>query len=68
MTDDRTLRRVFEQFGHLKAVHLVKNVITGKSRGYAFVEFEEERDLKSLFTRRHDFELIHFHHSCSGCA
>lgn len=55
ITNEDTLRRVFEQFGPVKSIHLVKNVFTGNSRRYAFVEMVEERDAKGrclLWVRR----------------
>jgi len=41
----------FERYGEIKKVALVKNKLTGKPRGYAFVEFESSHDLKDAFRR-----------------
>ena len=41
-TQDR-LYKEFEIFGHVEIVRIVKNTKTGKSNGYAFVEFRDER-------------------------
>ena len=40
------MRRVFEQFGPLVSVNLVRNVVSGRSRGYGFVEFQNEREMR----------------------
>lgn len=47
-TTDRTIKRVFEDWGPVKSVIIV-NDKQGRSRGYAFVEFEDERDLKDAY-------------------
>lgn len=44
--DERRIRREFEIFGPLKSVVLVKDK-EGKPRGYAFLEYEMEKDFKS---------------------
>lgn len=45
-TDAKTLRREFDRFGIVKKVSIVKDIKTGKPRGYAFVEYERERDVR----------------------
>lgn len=42
-TEDR-LKREFEIYGPVEGVRVVKNKNNKKSRGYAFVEFRNERD------------------------
>ena len=44
---ERQVKREFERFGEVKKVSIVKEKDSGKPRGYAFVEFERERDVKS---------------------
>ena len=44
--DERRLRREFEIFGPIKSAVLVKDK-EGKARGYAFLEYETEKDFKS---------------------
>ena len=39
------LRGEFEEYGPIKSVVLVRHRETGKSRGYAFVEFDDEKDM-----------------------
>jgi hypothetical protein len=48
-TSERRLKREFEEYGPVKKVTLVKNK-DGKSRGYAFIEFEKEKDMRSTST------------------
>ena len=47
-TTERTLRRVFEEWGRTKDVKIVCGP-DGKSRGYGFVEYEDEGDLKDAY-------------------
>ena len=47
-TSEKTLRRVFEEWGPVKNVTIVLDR-EGRSRGYAFVEYEHERDLKDAY-------------------
>jgi len=38
------LKREFEIYGPVEGVRIVKNKFTKKSKGYAFVEFRNEKD------------------------
>ena len=44
---EKKIRQEFEEYGPIKSVHLVYNSQTGKFRGYCFIEFEHEKDMKS---------------------
>ena len=46
---ERKLLREFEVFGPVKDLKLIKDRQTGKSRGYAFIEFENEDDMKRAY-------------------
>lgn len=48
-TDEDTLMREMERFGPVKSLHLVRDKKTGKSRGYAFVEFKHTRHCDRLY-------------------
>ena len=49
-TTEERLRREFDGvFGEVVSVHIVKDSKTGKSRGYGFVEFAEEREADCKF-------------------
>ena len=43
-TEERLKREFHGVFGEVLSVHIVKNSKTGKSRGYGFVEFSNERE------------------------
>lgn len=45
MSEDK-LKKEFEQFGPVKRVRIVQDTVSGKPRGYAFVEFDHERDMR----------------------
>ncbi|XP_078511290.1 protein lin-7 homolog B isoform X2 [Lissotriton helveticus] len=44
-TTESKLRREFEVYGPIKRIHIVFNRRSGKPRGYAFIEYEHERDM-----------------------
>lgn len=44
-TSESKLRREFEGYGAIKKIHMVFNKENGKPRGYAFIEYEHERDM-----------------------
>ena len=46
--DEAALRREFERFGAVKSVTVVEDQ-DGKPRGYAFVEFDRESDMKHAY-------------------
>ncbi|KAM8825383.1 U1 small nuclear ribonucleoprotein 70 kDa [Synchiropus picturatus] len=48
-TTESKLRREFEVYGPIKRIYIVYNKITGKPRGYAFIEYEHERDMHSAY-------------------
>lgn len=47
-TTEKKLKREFEVFGSIKRARMIYDQ-KGKPRGYAFVEFEHERDLKNAY-------------------
>lgn len=46
---ERKLLREFEQFGPVKDVKLILDPVTKKSKGYGFVEYDHEEDMKRAF-------------------
>ncbi|XP_035215178.1 U1 small nuclear ribonucleoprotein 70 kDa-like [Stegodyphus dumicola] len=48
-TSESKLRREFEIYGHIKKIVIVHDKNTGKPRGYAFIEYERERDMHSAY-------------------
>lgn len=47
--DEEDLREEFKRYGDVREVKLVRDSRTGKSRGYAFIEFDSSQDLKDAF-------------------
>jgi len=47
-TSEHKLKREFELYGPIKKVRVIADK-EGKSRGYGFVEYEKERDMKSAY-------------------
>ena len=51
-TSESKLEREFEQFGPVKKVRIVETLAEPKkSRGYAFIEFEKEADMREAYKR-----------------
>eukprot|EP00624_Nannochloropsis_granulata_P004879 evm.model.NODE_34650_length_7355_cov_19.795240.3 len=49
-TTEKKLRREFEQYGPIESLRVVMDG-EGKPRGYAFIEFEKEGDMKNAYKR-----------------
>ena len=47
--DDKKLKREMERYGPVKKIRVVMDKESGKPKGYAFVEFEDERDMKVAY-------------------
>ena len=47
-TTERELRREFDRYGPIERIAIVRDR-DGKSRGYAFILFERERDMRSTY-------------------
>ncbi|KAK3414543.1 hypothetical protein EUGRSUZ_H00411 [Eucalyptus grandis] len=45
-TSEDTLREAMSKYGHVKNLRLVRHIVTGASRRYAFVEYETEREMR----------------------
>ena len=52
-TTDDTLRRHFKRYGNIKSLRIVRNVVTGFSQGYAFVEYAINEDAVTAWKRGH---------------
>ncbi|KAG6921701.1 small nuclear ribonucleoprotein U1 subunit 70 [Chelydra serpentina] len=48
-TTESKLRREFEVYGPIKRIYMVYSKRSGKPRGYAFIEYEHERDMHSAY-------------------
>ncbi|KAK7340958.1 hypothetical protein VNO77_21677 [Canavalia gladiata] len=63
LTSEDTLRKVMSKYGRVKSLRLVRDIVTGASRGYAFVEYEMEREMRRAYMDAHhlmvdDSEII----------
>eukprot|EP00262_Sarcandra_glabra_P007512 TRINITY_DN20379_c0_g1_i1.p1 TRINITY_DN20379_c0_g1~~TRINITY_DN20379_c0_g1_i1.p1 ORF type:complete len:247 (+),score=24.24 TRINITY_DN20379_c0_g1_i1:101-841(+) len=63
LTTEDTLQKAMSRYGRVKNLRLVRHIVTGASRGYAFVEFETERDMRHAYEDAHhtfidDSEII----------
>merc|ERR1712226_1292830 len=47
-TSESKLRREFEHYGPIRKIRIVSD-LNGKPRGYAFIEYEHERDMRSAY-------------------
>ncbi|KAG5835082.1 U11/U12 small nuclear ribonucleoprotein 35 kDa protein [Anguilla rostrata] len=67
-TTEEKVREVFSKYGDIRRLRLVRDIVTGFSKGYAFVEYKEERavtkarrDANKLVVDQHelfvDYEL-----------
>ena len=48
-TSESKLRREFDSYGPIKSIRMVHDQKTGKPRGYAFIEYEHEKDMHSKY-------------------
>uniref|UniRef100_A0A8C8YF44 U1 small nuclear ribonucleoprotein 70 kDa n=1 Tax=Prolemur simus TaxID=1328070 RepID=A0A8C8YF44_PROSS len=56
-TTESKLRREFEVYGPIKRIHMVYSKRSGKPRGYAFIEYEHERDMHCEYLPPQPFPL-----------
>ncbi|CAM0952389.1 unnamed protein product [Alopecurus aequalis] len=53
LTDDETVRKAMGKYGKVKSMRLVRDIVTGASRGYAFVEYETDREMRRAYEDAH---------------
>jgi RNA recognition motif-containing protein len=46
--DDQKLREVFSTYGEVRSAQIVKDVFTGVSRGFGYVEMQEEEAQQAI--------------------
>lgn len=51
------IRQVFQPFGQVELVDLHKDPITGKSKGFAFVQFRDPKDAMEALQKMNNFNL-----------
>ncbi|XP_043711694.1 U11/U12 small nuclear ribonucleoprotein 35 kDa protein [Telopea speciosissima] len=53
LTTEETLRKVMSKYGRVKNMRLVRDIVTGASRRYAFVEYETEKEMRHAYEDAH---------------
>jgi cold-inducible RNA-binding protein len=56
-TDERRLEELFQSIGAVDTVNIVRDQMTGRARGFAFVEMQSEEDAQSAIQKLNDTEL-----------
>ncbi|KAI6660786.1 U11/U12 small nuclear ribonucleoprotein 35 kDa protein [Oopsacas minuta] len=70
LTKEITLKEYFSRYGTVRKVTIVRDIVTGESKCYAFVIFKHRRDVEYAYNRAHhkliddreiivDYELQH---------
>ncbi|KAF6161340.1 hypothetical protein GIB67_009227 [Kingdonia uniflora] len=52
-TNQETLHKAMSKYGRVKNLRLIRHIVTGASRGYAFVEYETEREMRRAYEDAH---------------
>ncbi|KAG6546750.1 hypothetical protein Mapa_011939 [Marchantia paleacea] len=52
-TTEETLNQAMSKFGKVKHIRLVRHIVTGASQGYAFVEFESDKEMLYAYEMAH---------------
>ncbi|KAL3667522.1 small nuclear ribonucleoprotein 35kDa (U11 U12) [Phytophthora oleae] len=52
-TTEETLRRFFSDYGAIRRLRLVRDKKTDKPKGYAFIEFEQEKSFERAYRHAH---------------
>nr|CAD7607925.1 unnamed protein product [Timema genevievae] len=50
-TTSETIKKIFSQFGNIKKCSLVRDIVTGFSKGYAFVEYDHESGASKAYRK-----------------
>jgi RNA recognition motif-containing protein len=56
-TDERRLEELFQSVGAVDTVNIVRDQMTGRARGFAFVEMQSDEDAQSAIQKLNDTEL-----------
>jgi RNA recognition motif-containing protein len=54
---EEDLRGAFEQYGAVERVSVISDRLTGRSRGFGFVEMPNDEEARKAITSLHDVEL-----------
>lgn len=56
-TDDQQLGQLFSQFGKVTSATVLKDKMTGRSRGFGFVEMENDAEADEAISKLNDSDL-----------
>lgn len=60
-TEESSIIEVFSRYGRIKRARLVRDIVTGYSKGYAYVEYEDSTAVKDAHRHAHGMQI-------DGCA
>lgn len=56
-TESEDLRKVFEEYGSVSSANVIMDKFTGKSKGFAFVEMDEDSEANNAINALNDTDL-----------
>ena len=59
-TTESTLRDMFGRLGRIRSLRIVRDIVTQRSKGYAFIEYEREADFRRAYYRMHNAKVDGF--------
>lgn len=54
---ENDLKEIFEEYGETSSVRIIKDKMTGKSKGFAFVEMDNDNEAKEAISNLNEAEL-----------
>ena len=55
--EEQALQQLFEQYGPVQSVNIIKDRYSGKSRGFGFVEMVNEEDAQKAIAALNGFDM-----------
>ncbi len=56
--DENTLKEIFEEYGEVLSVKIIKDKFSGKSKGFAFVEMGDNQEAQNAIEELNGAELM----------
>ena len=56
-TDEKTIEQHFAKYGRIKSLRVVRDLVTGFPKGYAFVEFKHRADAKAAYRSSYKLQI-----------
>lgn len=54
---EEDLREIFEEYGEVSAVKIISDKLTGRSKGFGFVEMDDDQEAKKAIDELNNAEL-----------